>query len=130
MEDSLQPYTPTKGLGTLRILHPAKSVEFIANPLPQPKVQCSLRTLLIIKMAKVVMLSLAALVAWAADPTQQIQVGLGPSDYVKTGAVEFSDGELEHCELFDSCRTCTFTELQQVDACQKTGFRMILKCTT
>ena len=49
----------------------------------------------------------------AVDPNQQIQVGLGPSDYIKTGAeIEFSEGELEHCELLDSCRTCSFTELQ------------------
>jgi hypothetical protein len=68
----------------------------------------------------------------AFDPTnQQVQVGLGPSDYAKTGAeIYFSEGELEQCELFDDCRTCTFTELQQVNECQKTGFRMILKCTT
>ena len=58
-------------------------------------------------------------------------MGLGPSDYAQTGAeVEFSEGELEHCEIIDNCRTCTFTELQQVAACQKTGFRLILKCTT
>ena len=50
----------------------------------------------------------------AIDPTtsQQIQVGMGPSEYVKSGAeVDFEEGERERCELFDSCRTCTFTEL-------------------
>ena len=68
----------------------------------------------------------------AIDPNQQqIQVGLGPSDYVTTGAeTQFSEGEMNYCEIIDSCRTCTFAELQQIAACQKTGFRMILKCTT
>lgn len=38
-------------------------------------------------LLKVVLLAFVAVMGWAADPTQQIQVGLGPSDYVKTGAV-------------------------------------------
>ena len=36
----------------------------------------------------------------------------------------------KQCKVFDACRACTFRELQEVEACQKTGFRMILNCTT
>ena len=36
----------------------------------------------------------------------------------------------KQCKVFDSCRACSFKELQQVEACQETGFRLILHCKT
>ena len=34
------------------------------------------------------------------------------------------------CSVFDHCRACTFRELQEIDICQKTGFRLIMYCKT
>ena len=34
------------------------------------------------------------------------------------------------CDIFDPCRACTFRELQEIDVCQQTGFRLIMHCKT
>jgi hypothetical protein len=60
-------------------------------------------------------------------------VGLGASDYQATSASltnDVRDGETMNCQIEDSCRVCSFKELQQVAACQETGYRLILKCIT
>ena len=40
------------------------------------------------------------------------------------------EGTRQKCTVFDACRACTFRELQAVEVCQETGFRLILKCIT
>ena len=32
------------------------------------------------------------------------------------------------CRIIDACRVCSFKEMQQIAECQKTGFRLIMKC--
>ena len=34
------------------------------------------------------------------------------------------------CKVFDACRACSFKELQQIEVCQETGFRLITHCIT
>jgi hypothetical protein len=37
--------------------------------------------------------------------------------------------EEDRCTVMDSCKWCSFRELQKVDVCQETGLRVILECT-
>ena len=46
---------------------------------------------------------------------------------------DFSDDSKQlkkKCSVFDHCRACTFRELQEIDVCQTTGFRLIMHCKT
>ena len=64
---------------------------------------------------------------------EQVQVGLGASNYVETDAIltnEMKDGEKIRCRVENACHLCSFKELQQIAACQQTGYIMINRCDT
>ena len=46
----------------------------------------------------------------------------------KTEALKELDDSSEQCKVFDACRACSFRELQKVEVCQNTGYRLIMKC--
>ena len=61
---------------------------------------------------------------------EQMQVGVGSSNYSMDDILSEEDATVRNCKIFDNCRACTFKELQVIEACQQTGFRLIKQCKT
>ena len=69
-------------------------------------------------MLKVVVLICSVALASKIKQGQQVNIGEAVNQEQTT----------EKCEVEDACRLCSFKELQMIDACQESGYRLINKC--
>lgn len=52
-------------------------------------------------------------------------------NYGKDGLVIDDEGEEvsnEKCDVFHKCRACSFKEMQEIQECQITGYRLVKRC--